>query len=912
MKTKTRSQLLSCCVLMTLGLAAEAQNTTIATSRTDTQPLNQALSTFAKQTGLQLIYVSDVAEGRFAKPIPTGLPPSEALERILEGTGLEYEFINERTVRIYARAALRSTSASDQESETPLSTPMTARAGFTRVAAAELTTSNASTSLEKDEQAHSSASVRLEEVVVTGSHIRGVENLSSPVIRFEREEIEKGGFATTQQLMQSLPQNLNSISDASTGNFNGGPDRGASYDGSGVNLRGLGGEATLLLVNGRRMAAAGKGAFVDISLIPLSAIERVDVLTDGASAIYGSDAVGGVVNLILRNDFEGAETRVRYGAVTEGNHDELQAGQMVGHAWENGHALVSYEYFRRSELDGSDRDFFDPTVSPYYSDFQLIPEQERHGGLVMLNQRLSDRIDVSADFHYGQRDSAFGMVMMDTPYRYLSNVQQYGGSLGVSMDLARDWQVRFTSLLDQNDSELQYILLLPGGPDNTLYGNESRLWSADLAADGSLMSVPGGEVRLAVGSQARRERFVEDDVRFAAQLEREVAAVYAEVNIPWVSEQNRRTGIEHLELTLAARYEDYSDFGGTFNPKLGLAFAPLRGLNVRGTWGTSFKAPLLDELNPGNRYAMVMSGYHVGEPGPTLTLAGNGENLGAQKATNWTVGFDFSPLSVPELSFSSTYFDIDYDDRISAPLPSGYDSSGVLLDPTYAQLVTRNADPARVTSLIDGARHQLCYDYVLDGWCDIAQYANQVRAIVDQRPRNLAGVAMSGVDFSLSYRLASAIGDWGLNFRGTQLFKHRQQLIPGGPQTSEMNDVWRPVDLRLRNTVSFSRDGLSVVAAVSYTDDYRDRRPELDTGGSVQRSTVASWTTVDLNVQYEIDRPRSLDWVDKVSLQFNVLNLLDRNPPYVASNVGLYYDGVNANPLGRFISAQFTAQWGRR
>ena len=128
---------------------------------------------------------------------------------------------------------------------------------------------------------------------MTGSHIRGAKNHSSPMITVDRQDIERSGYGTTQQLIRSLTQSVNSVSDTTVGSVNGGLDDGEGYDGAGLNLRGLGGDSTLVLLNGRRLAAAGRGSFVDVSLIPLSAIERVELLTDGASAIYGSDAVGG-------------------------------------------------------------------------------------------------------------------------------------------------------------------------------------------------------------------------------------------------------------------------------------------------------------------------------------------------------------------------------------------------------------------------------------------------------------------------------------------------------------------------------------------------------------------------------------------------------------------------------------------
>src|SRR5262249_42318610 len=128
---------------------------------------------------------------------------------------------------------------------------------------------------------------------------------------------------------------------------------------AGVNLRGLGESATLVLVNGRRVAPAGgyTGSFVDVSNLPLSAVERVEVLTDGASALYGADAIAGVVNFILRDDYTGLDATLRNGMVTDGDLDESQAAITFGKAWSSGNFLVSYEYFDRSNLDSSERSY---------------------------------------------------------------------------------------------------------------------------------------------------------------------------------------------------------------------------------------------------------------------------------------------------------------------------------------------------------------------------------------------------------------------------------------------------------------------------------------------------------------------------------------------------------------------------
>src|SRR5262249_18260396 len=122
-----------------------------------------------------------------------------------------------------------------------------------------------------------------------------------------------------------------------------------------VDIRGLGAGTTLTLLNGRRLGQSDSGRSVDVSLIPAAAIARVEVLTDGASAIYGSDAVGGVVNFVLRRDFEGAETRMSYGEVVHGGLRQGSFSQTFGKNWNSGGGLVSYNLMSASPLERGDR-----------------------------------------------------------------------------------------------------------------------------------------------------------------------------------------------------------------------------------------------------------------------------------------------------------------------------------------------------------------------------------------------------------------------------------------------------------------------------------------------------------------------------------------------------------------------------
>src|SRR5262249_10356082 len=138
----------------------------------------------------------------------------------------------------------------------------------------------------------------VEEIIVTGTHIRGAAPVGSRVMVVDREAIAASGYSRIQDLLETLPQNFSgSGGEGSTTDFGSGTlNRGQAID-----MRGLGASSTLVLVNGRRQPAGGlEGSFVDISSIAASAVERIEIMADGASALYGSDAIGGVVNFVLR------------------------------------------------------------------------------------------------------------------------------------------------------------------------------------------------------------------------------------------------------------------------------------------------------------------------------------------------------------------------------------------------------------------------------------------------------------------------------------------------------------------------------------------------------------------------------------------------------------------------------------
>lgn len=201
--------------------------------------------------------------------------------------------------------------------------------------------------------------VDLDKVEVTGSRIRRVDiETASPVFVIDREAIENSGVATLGDLMQEMP----SIAGAATNpQVNNGGGSGAST----VSLRGLGSQRTLVLLNGRRLNLSPQLDAIDVNAIPVNMIQRVEVLKDGASAIYGSDAIGGVVNFITRNDFYGTELLFNAGGSSRGDAERASIWTTMGVPTNNGMVLMGVNYDTREKVSSADRPFSAVPVALY-------------------------------------------------------------------------------------------------------------------------------------------------------------------------------------------------------------------------------------------------------------------------------------------------------------------------------------------------------------------------------------------------------------------------------------------------------------------------------------------------------------------------------------------------------------------
>ena len=200
----------------------------------------------------------------------------------------------------------------------------------------------------------------LEEIIVTatGTSIRGVAPTGSAVLNLSREELLVAPVREASEIIAKLPQGSNlGFTEAPGGGGNNGR-------GSGVNLRGLGGNATLVLFDGHRLAGQGIiNQFADPNQIPFAAIERVEVVTDGASAIYGSDAVAGVVNYIMRRDYQGAEVTARFGHADVYNTKAIDA--VAGYSWARGNIMFGVSAENRGDFLRGERAYLKQDLRPF-------------------------------------------------------------------------------------------------------------------------------------------------------------------------------------------------------------------------------------------------------------------------------------------------------------------------------------------------------------------------------------------------------------------------------------------------------------------------------------------------------------------------------------------------------------------
>ena len=857
----------------------------------------------------------------------------------------------------------------------------------------------------------------LNEIVVTGTLIRGTgAPVGSTLIQVDQSSLQETGGNDVINMLLNVPQ----VSPLGTSEAQRSGTGGAVNItlGNSINLRGLSPFATLTLLDGHRVPPSGtSGSTVDPDSFPSIMLQKVDIVADGASATYGSDAIAGVANLILRRDVNGVEMSAREGWADD--YKERQLGVLAGHTWDTGQFSLGYENTYHSALPGQSRSFFESNqtamgggdyrtsqcnpgnivaggasyaippggVTPgnagalvpgtsnlcdmaKYQD--ILPEIEHNNVALTLDQKVTDWISVYGDATYSRRnfsnavEQALGPFEVPTTNAFFvappgaaltpcspapgsplceqvntnfANVlgnqaisyghsENYEFTLGVDFKLAHDWHFGIDGTegrdhdRDQQNAELNNgnlagalassnpaTALNPfGGANSAAVVNnvyDSRFYApgdtgeqvAEAKVDGPLFHLPGGDVRAAVGGQWRHDELyygINTGVPFGAdlvirqQLDRVSKSAYVEFLIPVVGPDNAVPGIQKLELDVAGRYEDYSDFGSTSHPKVGLNWAPVDGVMVHASYGTSFRAPLLSEL-VGPLHGVFVQQYSdpLSPSGTSVgyTLGGGNTGLKPETATTYSFGIDYKPVEHADIDLN--YWGINYKDQISSYLS---DLTILQQAQQLGSLITR-CPSAACTALINQ------YIPALPVFGPILANPS---VFVNGEELNLGTTLTRGVDLQGSYAIPTAqAGTFSVGVTGTLTTKFDVQFTPGGPTFNELNTIGYPLKLRLRGSLGWDFGPVSARAFINYSGAYTNTQV-------TPIESISSWTTMDLNVVYDLGKQLASPITKDLRVTLHVNNVFDRDPPYVnipiSANGGGGFDPGAATAVGRLIS----------
>ena len=971
--------LLICLAVLALSTAVGAadKNRNEGSDR-KSQPLFEVLQELCRGAGLQLVYSSSLGLGIHGKKPPPGYTFEEAMTQALRGTGLTFEYVNLHTVTI-VRVKTGHESQSEKRAQsrpTPVRPPTPAP--------------------EKTEAS-------LDDLIVTGTHLRGVEPVGVELLRITRPEIERSGKATVQDLMTRLPQYY--LGGAAEGTPLGAAQHLDSSRNisaaSGASLRGLTSGATLVLLNGRRMApGAGGGRFVDISTIPLVAIQRIEILPDGASAIYGADAIGGVINLILRNDYEGSEALARFGAAQGSEAREREVAQLFGGRWASGHSMLSLSYRDRSDLKATERplssssdlrpwggdnynifwgnpgtilagadtfaiprgqngreltrdDLQAGTINRYNQNtpLDILPKQRYLSAVGTLRQDWSDRTEIFFDALVSERraDSVYPSARLiitvpnSNPFYVDLSENGQGEPLQVAYDFTRDlgeakWESRTTvadtamgatTQLSTDWSATAYLTYstsrewahvpsqvnidalnraLADSDARTAFNPfadgsftardtlnairaddfsqvDSRMWSANVTAQGELARWGGAPVLLVFGA-AQRSQFFELDLRLHdvpasdSRGRRDVTALHGELQLPFAGGAS--------QLSLAARLEHDDVFGSATAPRVGWTWSPLESLRLRASWSKSFKSPSLEDLDESFDSAYLTSMPDPSSPSglsPVIVWGGGSPDLAQESAKTWTLGFD---ARVPDqgLSFELTYFNTALHNRVDRFLAPGGNNfarvEDVFNDPRFSELLIRNPSPE--------FREDVCRRSPLTASLTRCLEA-PIAAIVDFRTQNVLQTHLSGIDFRVARESTTRVGQLEAALSTSYFIDFSEQRLRTWPRRQLLDTPGNPLRFGATTILGWTRGAWSAQANLNYSGAYHD--PDTEQG-------IDAWETVDFRFSREIPQG---------TISLSVQNAFNQMPGFWNNPLGFGYDMTNGNVVGRYASVELRKRW---
>ena len=479
------------------------------------------------------------------------------------------------------------------------------------------------------------------------------------------------------------------------------------------------------------------------------------------------------------------------------------------------------------------------------------------------------------------------------------------------------------------------------------------LKDAVLKVDGSLFDIWGGAVRAAVGAEyieytmkeeLSRERGTgpasSNSFTTFLDFDRDVKSAFLEFLVPIVGDQNGFPGMREFEINLSGRYDDYSDFGNTFNPKYAFNWTIVNGVRLRANYAESFTAPALTsrgtidrgitaESSFGGLLGQTAAGVNanfaipntypgaIGLPGctaatptcvinsssvPGISLAGGNKDLTAQEGETYSAGLDITPSALPGLRISATWWNVKYQGAVTAP---------------QAAFAIGAPDLSSLLQLFPGGVPAGTIAAATAGLPQTSPLAATSYFIYSFQQRNAFNLIAEGIDADISYRFDTGVGSFNAGIAASRKLKMDQQFGTGGETFSVLNTIginttFPSNKMAARASFGWQRNTLSTDLFVNYAGKYTNwngsapfpvvRNAAFSPVGGGQ--PVDSYTTIDLHVGYSFANE---GFLSGVSLFMDATNITDEEPPFV--NAPLGFDGFNANPIGRIVTVGLGKKW---
>jgi len=473
-----------------------------------------------------------------------------------------------------------------------------------------------------------------------------------------------------------------------------------------------------------------------------------------------------------------------------------------------------------------------------------------------------------------------------------------------------------------------------------------------LKIDGDVIDLPAGAAKIAFGAEYLKYTISQDKVfptnlgpsttnsgAFHLDYYRNVKSAFTELYLPLIGPDQNIPGIRRLDLNISGRYDKYSDFGDTSNPKIAANWEVVEGVKFRGNWGKSFVAPALTSRGANALGQTAESSFGNASPGLAsfsvpyasfaaaanvpgcpaapatsctfnasggiagLSIAGGNANLKPQKGTAWSLGLDLAPGFAPGLKISATYWSNKLVGGITAPSPAlainAADLSSLL------QIYPAGATAAQIAAAGAGLPAGAAFP------------TTPVYFIYNFTQNNVVNLDVAGIDFDASYRVdTDSMGrfNFGVGFTRKTKFKASngaQGAVFDALGTAGVFTTFQAIKLEGRANVGWAYKGFDANVFVNYTGDYINRGIGVIQNAIVRSAAgvaigggdqVKSMTSVDLNLGYKL---ADMGPLKSAQVFVDVSNLFDKTPPFVnvyGVNGGSGYDGLNANPIGRVVT----------